>query len=265
LALRSSKAEAALPLHQKSFLNIANKLEIRDQNVINKIEEHDKKLLPVTYGMHSILDDIIKSKTNLSIILEEVDDGILITDNKHKIQHFNKALEEIFKTNCSNFIGSRIDDHEIFYEIHKTLEDEKIIKDKIIKINENNLSLLITKKPLIEYEQTFGYVYIIKKVSSIEKLEGEIRKKLSEKGHIAKNNFDNIIGKSDKLIECKRKAMKMSNLNKPVLIIGETGTGKELFAQSIHNHSERKNEPFVAVNCAALPSELLESELFGYE
>lgn len=77
--------------------------------------------------------------------------------------------------------------------------------------------------------------------------------------------FDKIIGKSAKLMAAKKLAQKIAGANLPVLLLGESGTGKELFAQAIHSASQRNNGPFVAINCGAIPAELVESELFGYE
>ena len=79
----------------------------------------------------------------------------------------------------------------------------------------------------------------------------------------AKYIFDDIIGKSENIIDCKEKAAKASKTSSPVLVYGETGTGKELFVQAIHNNSSRSKKPFIAQNCAAIPSNLLESILFG--
>jgi transcriptional regulator with PAS, ATPase and Fis domain len=79
----------------------------------------------------------------------------------------------------------------------------------------------------------------------------------------AKYNFHHIIGNSDTLICCKEKAVRASKTSSPILIYGETGTGKELFVQAIHNNSDRSMGPFIAQNCAAIPSNLLEGILFG--
>nr|WP_274608171.1 sigma 54-interacting transcriptional regulator [Peribacillus sp. TH27] len=93
----------------------------------------------------------------------------------------------------------------------------------------------------------------------------KLRLKIKESGHIAKYKFNDIISKSSKIEQVKKQAKKMALSDSNVLIIGESGTGKELFANSIHNYSSRNPFPFVAVNCSALPDNLLESELFGYE
>jgi transcriptional regulator with PAS, ATPase and Fis domain len=84
------------------------------------------------------------------------------------------------------------------------------------------------------------------------------------KGFTAKYTFDDILGQSPPLLQCKKQAELYAASEAPVLIYGKTGTGKELFAQAIHNASGRKLFPFVAINCATLPSDLMESELFGY-
>ena len=109
-----------------------------------------------------------------------------------------------------------------------------------------------------------GAVVTFTNVSKIQELEGQIRSKLHKKGLVAKYQFSDVIGSEEKLLETIKRAKKFSKAESNIYIFGETGTGKELFAQSIHNSSARRAHPFVAINCAALSDNLLESELFGY-
>jgi transcriptional regulator with PAS, ATPase and Fis domain len=95
-------------------------------------------------------------------------------------------------------------------------------------------------------------------------MESVIRNQIYAKKHIAHYNFKDIIGSSKAIIDTISIAKNYAKTESSILICGETGTGKELFAQSIHNESSRKNDAFVAINCGALPDNLLESELFGY-
>jgi transcriptional regulator with PAS, ATPase and Fis domain len=112
--------------------------------------------------------------------------------------------------------------------------------------------------------KTSGAVATFQNVSRIVEIEGKLRKKIYTKGHTAKYAFHDILGGGEGIKSVIRTAEKYSMVDANVLIYGETGTGKELFAHSIHLASSRAAGPFVAVNCAALPEHLLESELFGY-
>ncbi|MCC8189398.1 MAG: sigma 54-interacting transcriptional regulator, partial [Planctomycetes bacterium] len=124
-------------------------------------------------------------------------------------------------------------------------------------------SLAASATPVFIGDAPAGAVVTVTTVESIRRLEYTIRRRLSEKGLRARYTFDDIICGTE-MAEVVAKAKKCALVSSNILIVGETGTGKELFAQSIHNHSGRKHGPFVAINCAALPEHLIESELFGY-
>lgn len=98
-----------------------------------------------------------------------------------------------------------------------------------------------------------------------ERRQQKMRRQILGKGHVTKYTFDSIIGESAPMVNAKELARKMAASNASILITGESGTGKELFAHAIHAASPRSGEPFVAINCAAIPDSLLESQLFGYE
>lgn len=118
--------------------------------------------------------------------------------------------------------------------------------------------------PVIVNKRLKSIVVIVSSENSIQMAEKRLRLSQSKRGYTAKNHFHDMIGNSPVFQETIQLAKKYARSQSSVLITGETGTGKELFAQSIHNASSRCSEPFVAINCAALPQSLLESELFGY-
>lgn len=118
--------------------------------------------------------------------------------------------------------------------------------------------------PIVVDEQVKGALATYQDVKEMQRDEQNVRMKLSEKGLVARHHFEDIVGVSPKLQSAVRMAKRFAAADATVLLHGETGTGKELFAQSIHNASSRAEGPFVAVNCGALPKDILEAELFGY-
>lgn len=194
---------------------------------------------------------------------DNFDKGYLILDVNGKVEDYNKKaletlkleLKDIDKINIQDLISSKI--------YIKVFEKKEILRDEIIKIEGKDI--VLSAYPTINSGRFYGATIIIKEFGETEKRQHEIRKKIIGKGHIAKYRFTDIIGESQSLEEAILKAKRMAFSNSSILIEGETGTGKELFAQAIHNHSPRKNYQFVAVNFASLPSNILESELFGYE
>jgi PAS domain S-box-containing protein len=198
----------------------------------------------------------------IKTIVDFVHDGIIAVDKEGRISIYNRMAEGIFKLPSDMVLGKKVEKvipNTKLYEVLKTG------KPQIGQLQKVSDTMIVTNRvPVIVNDEIVGAVATFQEVAALQKVEHSIRRKLSDRGLVAEYSFDDILYKSKKMDDVIKQAQKYALLDSTVLIVGETGTGKELFAQSIHNASLRKNGPFVAVNCAALPENLLESELFGY-
>lgn len=215
------------------------------------------------FGLLKILGLTNSRESQLDILLQTIDAGVIGINNDGNIFLYNENARDIVNKDNEYVINKN--GLELLPEIpfEYTLENLKPVEEKIIKIN--GYDVVVSVNPLLHSKKMYGAVAIIRRYSDLEKKEYILRKKLIGKGYVAKYDFKDIFGQSSAITECKNIARRMSISNSSVLITGETGTGKELFAQAIHNNSLRKEYQFVAVNCGAFPESLLESELFGYE
>ncbi len=199
----------------------------------------------------------------INIMLNHNEDGIIAIDDKGRILAINNQAYRVFQlSTVGELIGQPLSSVGASGEWKQLLENGSG-KDQIICLHDKKY--YVQYKPLSEMEAGAGALIFIKNTDRIIEEESRIRRGLSEKGLTAKYTFEDILGQSAAIRENIRMAERYSGVNSNVLIIGETGTGKELFAHSIHQASKRSHQPFVALNCAALPENLLESELFGYE
>ena len=137
---------------------------------------------------------------------------------------------------------------------------EEIIDREIFLQGPNEkYNILCTIKPILDpLDKMHGYIMVFHEIARIHKIVHAMA------GTQAQFTFEDIIGNSPAIAETKKLAASAAERKSTVLLLGETGTGKELFAQAIHNASNRRDFPFLAINCGAIPKELLESELFGY-
>lgn len=150
----------------------------------------------------------------------------------------------------------------MYASFRKVIETGQEIMGEIHKQNDQRISINYT--PIFVKGNAGGVLIFFQDITRIQKLEATIRKNLSDKGLRAKYHFEDVIHESAIMDLTIERARSYAGTSSNIMLLGESGTGKELFAQSIHNCSSRKDGPFVAINCAALPENLLESELFGY-
>lgn len=182
--------------------------------------------------------------------------GLVELVNKRGLQTISSPLNSI----CGNHISQVYPYLQDLYE--RTINWKVPILNELIEIDGKKMTFDFV--PVMIEKRITGVVVTFQSVNKIQQMETQIRKRLSEKGLVAKYTFNDIIFQSEIMEETISLAKKYAAVSSNVLIVGETGTGKELLAQGIHNMSERNKKPFVAINCAALPENLLESELFGY-
>lgn len=136
------------------------------------------------------------------------------------------------------------------------------IREKVVTVRDQLMDVSVY--PLTGTSAAGEYILMIKTMKDVELTQYKVRRQLIFKGHVAKHDFSHIITKDPGMMRLKEMADRMAQSPSSVVIYGQSGTGKELFAQSIHNASPRKDYPFIAINCASIPENLLESELFGY-
>jgi transcriptional regulator with PAS, ATPase and Fis domain len=199
---------------------------------------------------------------SLSTVLNQTNEGIIFLNSEHKIDVFNMAASRILGIQANRALGKRIDQIIPGPQFTGFLSNSKVQKDEIIELGKARLA--ISKSPVYILGDRIGTVITFQDETHIQHLESRVRVHQHAHGLVARHTFDNILGTSQPIKSAVRMAKQYSQVDSNVIITGQTGTGKEIFAQSIHNHSSRRDGPFVAVNCAALPESLLESELFGY-
>ena len=195
-------------------------------------------------------------------IVENSKDGIISVDKYGYLNILNATAEKLLNINGKEVIGKHIDDVLPQLELTEVLSTG--VGDMEIVKNVRDSKLMVSNIPVIINGEVVDAISMLQDVSSIQRMEEKIRREIYTTGLYAKYTFDDIIGISSKSREAVRIGKEFAKVNSTILIEGETGTGKEVMAQSIHNYSNHSSGPFVAVNCAALPENLLESELFGY-
>ncbi|AWK52817.1 sigma-54-dependent Fis family transcriptional regulator [Clostridium beijerinckii] len=220
------------------------------------------------------LDKERNSSEILNTVIETAYDGMVIIDKQGIITMISKAYTEFLGIARKDAIGKHVTEvientrmpivletgREEVAELHK-IKGSYMIASRI-PIIKNGEIIGVVGKVLFRNLKELNSLY--KRISIIEKELATYKSKLRE-FNTAKYSLKNIIGESDSIVLAKAIVEKAAHTSSNVLILGESGTGKEIFAHAIHSESNRHEGPFVKINCAAIPSDLLESELFGYE
>ena len=199
---------------------------------------------------------------SLQTMLDNAYEGLVAIDRNRQISFLNMAAIQILQlSQREQYLGkpaSTVFSTPTLNRIVSAAENT----DEIIEYKNTHLS--VKTRSLTMHGAPVGRVVSLLNAAQIQTTEDQLRKKLHYKGHQAKYSFDHLITRSPRMLECIQEAKAYALTDSNIVVVGETGTGKELISQSIHAFSHRAENNFVALNCAALPENLLESELFGY-
>ena len=240
-----------------TMYTIMDKLEMPHKDTTFITKKYMEKIINVSKRISAINNNVTSLNGYLNNIVNSLVNGIIVYDEDGYIKYANEKMTKLLSTE-KNIVSKNIK-NIIEKELLPFFLSSDIYENKHIDIRGNGVKV---SKFIVPGSQN-----IVLTTSKDEKSKAEKRysNDLLLKGYYARYNFDNIIGSSDALRAVKNISLKLSKSELSVLIEGESGTGKELFASAIHNNSSRKYKPFIAVNFSALPDELIESELFGYE
>jgi arginine utilization regulatory protein len=215
-------------------------------------------------------------KKILELVTDNIDDGIFIVNKEGEVVFYNESADNQAGVSMKKALGRHILD--IFPRLtEKTSTILRVLRtgrpiigdiQEYYNHNHKKVTILSTSYPLMEGNEITGVVEISKDMVKYGDFNEKIDKMRNNKGSKTSSeetiySLNSIIGESRKMQEIKEKIQKVAATSSPVLVWGETGTGKELAVQSIHNCSSRKDKPFIAQNCAAIPVTLLEGILFG--
>jgi len=210
--------------------------------IVNKIREEQA------------FEEISLLKKRMEVVLDSIDHFLILVSKNGDILQINSNFKGIYKS----LLPSNIKDFLEPTLVKRLLFSREEIKYKEVKINKKH-DFILSSKPVILGEMDQGAVLIFR---SLKDVTDEMNELYTHSIDIA---FDDLIGESIEIQIIKERIKQLSTSSSTILIDGETGTGKEVVARLFHNMSPRSQEPFVAINCSAIPEELMESELFGYE
>lgn len=233
-------------------------------DVTNRISyDYIKAILNLSLKYYRIAEINSDLKRKLEVILKTVDEAIVAVNEENKIIVFNPAAERLLDINSVQVIERDV--REVIPKVDFLACLQTGVNDTREVVLSDDNSYIVSINPINVAGKISGVVATFRQFSRSKEAEGKRQREIKSKGNIARYTFSHIVGESSELLRALTLAKKFAKTDLTILLEGESGTGKEVFAQAIHNFSERKNGPFVAVNFAAIPENLVESELFGYE
>src|SRR5690606_11250051 len=199
----------------------------------------------------------------LNGVLHSLQDAVLAVDRDHRIIAVNPSMQRLLDLDNGAMLGQPLEQLGRGLTLRATLETGQGESARLLRLGGRDW--VANRSPIRERGAVVGAALTLYDAGRIHEADTSLRVQQRRRQNIAKYRFHELIGQSPCFLRAIETARRYAQTDLTVLVSGESGVGKELFAQAIHNESRRADRPFVAVNCAAFPESLLESELFGYE
>ncbi len=196
-------------------------------------------------------------------VLQHLHEAVIAVDREGLVTAINPAMESLLGVAHDDAIGRAVESIAAGLGLSEVIDGGEPQLGRVICLAGGNM--VGNRVPVKEFGIVTGALLTLQDAGLIQRADGQLRSQKRPRQLTARYRFSNLLGASASFKRVRSTAERYANASSTVLISGESGTGKELFAQAIHNASKRRGNPFVAVNCAAFPEPLLESELFGYE
>ncbi len=242
-----------------TMLLLISRLGIDSKEIQQNLYNYYQKIFSVNESVTENYNNLLTRTEELDYMLDLSHDAIVLTNPEGRILVHNKKFNKMF-----DIVGSVVgeDLHTVVNDIDMSLYYKSDYYNDVISFNKRHLNL--EKKNIVHFNKEKRMYFSFQEVTYIKKLEQNLSQKLRQKGQIAKYYFEDIVTESKHMKDIIHRSRRIAETDLTVLITGESGTGKEVLAQAIHNASDRRNQPFIAINGSAIPDNLLESELFGY-
>ena len=202
-------------------------------------------------------------RERLNTILEQLRDGVVAVDEAERIEAVNPPMQRLLGRSRAQLLGRVLGDVAPEFTLARTLRDGIEQAEDIVRFGSQ--TLVISRSPIVERGVRTGAVLTCQDPAAIQRVDRNLRARNRPTPAGPRWRLSDLVGQSGAMRRALAQAERFAHSEATVLLVGESGTGKELFAQGLHAASRRRAQPFVAINCAAFPESLLESELFGYE
>lgn len=234
---------------------------IRGKTKFSRFLEKMTEIISSKLQENETQGQLARASQRLESIIGYLPDGVIFSDAQGLIICCNQAARKLTGFTSKGLLGKRMEEIYPLHPFLQTLLGGHPVTDREVvwELDGRIIRCLCSTKPLYHEDLLIGVIAILKDYETLRTIVNEMG------GYNNYFSLDQIMGSHQSLVNAKEKAKKAAGSKATVLIQGESGTGKELFARGIHGHSRRLNAPFIAINCAAIPETLLESELFGYE